>query len=415
MRYLMLAVSLCSLLSFHYGITKLSLCLIEDDSKWETSELWKIAIINTCVSMLLLFSFLSFGIKMPQKWILLIGIVYVEGIWILELNKRSAIFLALISVMNGISAMVFYSALISIFWRMPLSYFSDSFSLDKPLKILPVILGYFSASYLLNKYSSEEERESIRYITETCKRMRFLLVSLSLSVIFLLIQFSLYIRLSDTWAAKFWSLGSCLYISIGYYFVFCYAVRIGRIYQMEIENRKMQEVLKNQEKEENVLQEALVYDGLTGVYSRFVGKQKVDEILEKEIPFHLCLIDLDGLKYVNDHFGHCAGDVYLYTVAKVLRQNRREDEDILFRYGGDEFVLIYVNCTEDIVLKRLEEAYTKLREESKTYQMSISYGVCSWQEGDTYYTLLTKADRRMYLMKRKHKEENPEFAIRDFR
>ena len=89
--------------------------------------------------------------------------------------------------------------------------------------------------------------------------------------------------------------------------------------------------------------ERLYCDALTQAYNR---RYFEDEIKKRPGPAGIAMIDLDDFKLYNDTYGHNAGDVALTVVAGVIMKHIRKT-DILIRYGGDEFVLIIPDVTED--------------------------------------------------------------------
>jgi diguanylate cyclase (GGDEF)-like protein len=131
------------------------------------------------------------------------------------------------------------------------------------------------------------------------------------------------------------------------------------------------------------------------------NRRSWDEQLAREIararrtraPLSVAFIDLDGLKAVNDQFGHLAGDALLQDCARAWAAHIRT-EDLLARYGGDEFALLLPACP-------LEEAVTVVeRIRAGTPGTSCSAGIAEWQPSEPEYELLHRADQRLYDAKR---------------
>ena len=122
------------------------------------------------------------------------------------------------------------------------------------------------------------------------------------------------------------------------------------------------------------------------------------------IEFVLCFIDVDQLKKVNDNLGHVKGDEYLCTVAKKVKEEIR-DEDTACRFGGDEMVVFFECASTDMLEKKMEELNKNLKDISKDYPMSISFGMIMVDKGNTLSAakLLEKADRKMYENKKQRK------------
>lgn len=151
-------------------------------------------------------------------------------------------------------------------------------------------------------------------------------------------------------------------------------------------------------------------DDLTGLYNRrgfFALAQqqlKVAHRMEKEM--HLLFIDLDDLKQINDNLGHHEGDLAIIGVAKILKNTFRES-DILARIGGDEFVILTLETSRDsshVLISRLQnsvDAYNSDR--GNLHKLSISVGVATYapQSPSSLEDLLERADRAMYMSKKK--------------
>jgi diguanylate cyclase (GGDEF)-like protein/PAS domain S-box-containing protein len=151
-------------------------------------------------------------------------------------------------------------------------------------------------------------------------------------------------------------------------------------------------------------------DSLTGL----ANHRRLFEVLQAEISrskrterqFSLLLLDLDGLKEINDRFGHLAGDRALCRTAQVLTDCRRSI-DTAARQGGDEFALVLPETAAPaatIVARRICDLLLRDAEEPA---LSVSVGVATYpQDADSVGTLLYAADRALYAAK----EKKPRFA-----
>jgi diguanylate cyclase (GGDEF)-like protein len=154
-------------------------------------------------------------------------------------------------------------------------------------------------------------------------------------------------------------------------------------------------------------------DNMTGLYNRHFLVEHFNTILERskryEEPFSVVVFDLDGLKVINDRFGHLVGDTMIKTFAKSLQHNTRRS-DILARYGGDEFLAIYLMADEaelKVKFSHLDRIMTIKDPENKVFEQhfDFSYGIATYpQDGATYAELIDVADSRMYEMKMLHKK-----------
>ena len=149
-------------------------------------------------------------------------------------------------------------------------------------------------------------------------------------------------------------------------------------------------------------------DTLTGLFNR----RKLAELCDQEIieartlnrPLAMLLIDLDHLKQMNDTFGHSAGDALINTVVKIIRDQLRPT-DIAGRLGGDEFLLILPNTTQEHAKSIAEHIRQNVQNqafhwEDKVLSMSLSIGVASLIDADANWNdWLQRADHNLYLAK----------------
>lgn len=128
------------------------------------------------------------------------------------------------------------------------------------------------------------------------------------------------------------------------------------------------------EREETLTGEAL-YDPLTHLGNRNYFNHRVNDIDMRDQEIALCYCDLDGLKYVNDTFGHAEGDAYIKFFAHLLRKNTRGG-DILARMGGDEFCVVLEDCSVKCAEHRMRIIQRKFAESADgRYERCFSFGV----------------------------------------
>jgi diguanylate cyclase (GGDEF)-like protein len=157
---------------------------------------------------------------------------------------------------------------------------------------------------------------------------------------------------------------------------------------------------------ERLTQQAML-DDLTGVGNRAaMNKALGQEIARAErredgVDLSLMVFDLDGFKELNDRMGHLVGDEGLRQFARVLKKYLR-DSDQLFRYGGDEFVVILPDADEKAGLEIAERLQARLEAECTKPVLGASIGVAQWQHGMAAKELFRAADQAMYATK-KHK------------
>jgi len=117
------------------------------------------------------------------------------------------------------------------------------------------------------------------------------------------------------------------------------------------------------------------HDQLTGLYNRRFFEEELKRLdTERNLPFTIVMIDVNGLKLTNDAFGHLVGDELLTRVANILKNECRAD-DIISRIGGDEFVILLPRTTNEEtekVVKRIHEACEN--EQMENVVVSVSMG-----------------------------------------
>lgn len=152
-------------------------------------------------------------------------------------------------------------------------------------------------------------------------------------------------------------------------------------------------------------------DQLTGLYNR----QTFDEKLARVMRFYLkraavagrggkqswlAVLDIDHFKQVNDNYGHMIGDEVLLLFSRVMEQSFRHT-DMLFRYGGEEFIVIMNGCTDEGVIAGLE----RFREDIEHHEfpqvgcITVSIGYVLVEEGLLPSTLIEQADKALYFAK----------------
>lgn len=177
------------------------------------------------------------------------------------------------------------------------------------------------------------------------------------------------------------------------------AVTVGDHISLALANIRLRETLRHQ----------VVHDVLTGLFNR----RYLEETLEREIyrgrrkgaPLGLIMLDLDYFKHFNDTYGHEAGDNLLRTLGNFLAESVRR-EDVACRYGGEEFVLILAEASQEIVCQRAEEIRREFPKVPVVYRgqvlesVTASVGVAMFPEhGLTGRDVLRAADDAMYRAK----------------
>ncbi|MEK5036775.1 GGDEF domain-containing protein [Sporosarcina sp. FSL K6-3457] len=151
-----------------------------------------------------------------------------------------------------------------------------------------------------------------------------------------------------------------------------------------------------------MMQRQLYLDPFTQIGNR----HQIDEWMKKFVgeaqedgAFSLLFFDIDRFKYVNDQFGHKVGDDVLKEVVRIVQKEIRKDE-FFGRWGGEEFI-IFLPTREHQAFQIAERLCQTIgqHEFSQVGQVTVSFGVTGYQQGDTAETILVRADELLYASK----------------
>jgi diguanylate cyclase (GGDEF)-like protein len=157
------------------------------------------------------------------------------------------------------------------------------------------------------------------------------------------------------------------------------------------------------------MSEIWIHDELTNIYNRAGFWQKVKGFVaktkENDGKIVIFFMDLDGLKKINDEYGHDEGDLYIKSMAQILK-SCNTGSGVISRYGGDEFVVLENYDTDDDIKLYLDRLKNEVENFNKAemfaHKLSVSIG---YQREDDFETLdirkmIEKADKEMYNCKR---------------
>lgn len=146
------------------------------------------------------------------------------------------------------------------------------------------------------------------------------------------------------------------------------------------------------------------HDGLTGVYNR----NKLEEVFPQELlrikryehPLSIAILDIDHFKKFNDTYGHLIGDEVLILIAHELQKKIRET-DILVRWGGEEFVILFLETALEDSIKKANSLREHIEElNHKTAgKITVSFGVTQYIKDDTIDSIFKRCDDALYKAK----------------
>jgi diguanylate cyclase (GGDEF)-like protein len=222
------------------------------------------------------------------------------------------------------------------------------------------------------------------------------IVLLSLAALLVSLSVSLYLKGAKTIFG--WDLSLAVRLLVGLVVVFT-----GHMIYQHFRLRTIQKKLAWQQIEAEVFRRLAMYDPLTGLYNRRFAEQRLRaEIARSErrgLSMTVVLLDLNDFKTINDGYGHLVGDQVLKEFAKSLSHATR-GSDLAVRWGGDEFMLLLLDCEVEqlsVVLNRLQGFAVEVH--GQTLPVSFALGWKSFEPGDTFEGLIERADRDLYTHK----------------
>ncbi|WP_285023431.1 GGDEF domain-containing protein [Lactococcus garvieae] len=155
-------------------------------------------------------------------------------------------------------------------------------------------------------------------------------------------------------------------------------------------------------------------DALTNVYNRRKFEETMDEILASDqiSKFSLVFFDIDNFKHINDHYGHSSDDYVLKEICVLIKKYLREtgENGQLFRYGGDEFFLLFRNRKGEVVRDIMEQVAKEISEyvfhtSSNAIKTSISVGAVEITDKVTRDQAIYRVDKHLYIAKENGKNQ----------
>ena len=156
------------------------------------------------------------------------------------------------------------------------------------------------------------------------------------------------------------------------------------------------------ELDREAMHQRMITDPLTGIYNRIALRSMFQLIETSESgSFHLAMLDLDNFKQINDTFGHAGGDECLEAVGAILKRHGGDDVTS-FRFGGDEFCILFKNKEHEeveAVCDSIREEVRRLSFDFPAPELSVSVGIARYQRGRFAEDMLSDADKALYRAK----------------
>jgi diguanylate cyclase (GGDEF)-like protein len=138
-------------------------------------------------------------------------------------------------------------------------------------------------------------------------------------------------------------------------------------------------------------------DPLTGLLNRRSLEMQVRDLRDEATPYSLAYGDLDEFKVLNDTHGHDAGDLALRAFSRVLRDSVRPN-DIVARFGGEEFVIVLPDCSTETavgVLERVRSNLARSLSSGRVPSFTVTFGIASTAYAADFDDIVTIADHAL--------------------
>ncbi len=167
------------------------------------------------------------------------------------------------------------------------------------------------------------------------------------------------------------------------------------------------------ERTANIFKHMSYTDDMTGFLNRRTLNEQADEYwnmaLDQNITITIMMIDIDYFKAYNDKYGHTIGDQVISKVTSVIRFCTRDNIDLLFRYGGDEFMIMFFNTdlkTVSLIAERIREHAKNIHINDIKDNISLSFGIATKMpsKNEDLFKLIDEADMALYMSKNKGRD-----------
>lgn len=336
------------------------------------------------------------------NWLVFCVILGLEVHFVFHYDYVVSYSVSLFCVIMGLAVNVFFRSLVAIMLKVPLSEFDQQIS---NLKTYPILIGFVVMAVLLCVLRWKGFTSKLERMLNNRESLLFYAWTEVYIYVFLMLQLLLFTVSGDSVDIKIWGIKAALFSIITLIIANIYSLRVASLHYYMDKQHEMRAHLIQEKEDINKLWALAFTDILTGCSNRQLLNKRLEEYAGYGGSVTLAFIDVNGLKTINDQYGHMEGDNYLLSVAQILSkviENRHID---LFRYGGDEFVMMSNTCCEEEITRLLEKANELLKKDDKTpYISSISYGVV-YGECMDHQKLIKAADDIMYKYKMKHYED----------
>jgi two-component system cell cycle response regulator len=167
---------------------------------------------------------------------------------------------------------------------------------------------------------------------------------------------------------------------------------------------RTEKLLVQLNQQQQKLQEIALKDYLTNLYNRHflmeIAPKRIAQAMRQSVQLSMLVADIDHFKRINDNYGHDMGDKILSAVANVLQMQART-EDVVSRYGGEEFVILLDHCNKQQASAKAEGIRQQIEGLCpEGINTTMSFGVAALNSNDDFDTLFKRADNALYQAKK---------------
>lgn len=336
------------------------------------------------------------------NWIVFLFLLLAEQLLLYRQPLRKSLLFSLLGTQMGLAINILCRSLLAIILDIPLVAFDNSIFDPGNLKRYPILLGFLITGLLFFLIARFHLLNRLTIIMEDRNTLIFLIGLLIAMYFYLCMNLMVYYVQDNGLIFKLWSMKSSIFVIVGECLSVVLSIRLGEISVYRAKSQQSQAQLAKERSRERELHIIASTDPLTGCENRLQVMPCLKAALEASRAFCLCFVDMNGLKSVNDKFGHQMGDKYIQAVADVLGDLCNHG-DFLFRYGGDEFLLLLFDAARSDAAARLALAQQQLeqtcRRHGYPFPAGISYGISTPTDGKNEAELIEAADAQMYKMK----------------
>lgn len=335
------------------------------------------------------------------NWFVFFCLLYAEIRILFPKPLRESLLMSLLGCLLGLAVNIFFRSFFAMVLDIPL-YVFDNELVPGNMKAYPILLGFVLTGLAFWLANHQLPLDRVRLILDDQKNLTFLLSLFAAMYLYLGMNLVVYDSGENSIIVKLWSMKSSVFVIVGELLAVILSMKMGQINEYRREYARGQQIIEEEKLREQELRVIAILDPLTACENQAEAIKYIDQAMEHKEDFSLIFVDLNKLKQVNDQYGHEMGDQYLLSVSSVLK-NICFLKDKLFRYGGDEFVVILHNTDTEEATSRMELAKLNLVKLARDtpFEMSFSYGITESKLVESRKELISKADQSMYDMKQR--------------